>query len=82
MIVLLSTKIGRRDGRLNGVPHGHKEVTMSTTTIKPDSGLQLLIMIGAGFIAMGIRPDIGMMLLVLGVSAWIIYNIPNIGRQF
>lgn len=55
---------------------------MSVANIKPDSGLQLLIIIGAAFLAMGIHPNIGMMLLALGVGAWIIYNLANIGRQF
>lgn len=58
------------------------EVTMSTTTIQPDSGVQLLMILGAAFLILGVRPDLGMMLLGLGVVGWIIYNLFNIGRQF
>lgn len=56
--------------------------TMSVTNFKPDSGLQLLIVLGAGFLAAGIRPDVGMLMLMLGIGAWLFYNIVNAGRQF
>jgi hypothetical protein len=55
---------------------------MSIANVKPDSGLQLLILLGAGFLAAGIQPNIGMLMLGLGIGAWLIYNIANIGRQF
>lgn len=51
-------------------------------TIRPDSGIQLLIIIGAMFIFASVRPDLGMMLLVLGVGAWALYNVANLTRQF
>lgn len=51
-------------------------------TIQPNSGIQLLIIIGAMFIFTSIRPDLGMMLLVLGVGAWALYNVANLSRQF
>lgn len=51
-------------------------------TIRPDSGIQLLIIIGAMFIFTSVRPELGMMLLVLGVGAWALYNVANLTRQF
>lgn len=51
-------------------------------TIRPDSGIQLLIIIGAMFIFVNVRPALGMMLLVLGVGAWALYNVANLTRQF
>lgn len=55
---------------------------MSVANIKPQSGVQLLIIIGAAFLMVNVQPQLGMFLLLLGVGAWIIYNILNIGRQF
>lgn len=55
---------------------------MSTTTIKPQSGIQLVIIIGAAFLMMGTMPDLGLFLLMLGVGFWAVYNFINIGRQF
>jgi hypothetical protein len=55
---------------------------MSVTSFKPESGLQLLIVLGAGFLAADIRPDVGMLMLMLGIGAWLFYNIMNAGRQF
>jgi hypothetical protein len=55
---------------------------MSSIQVVPDSGLQLLIVVGAAFLIFGVRPDLGMMLLMLGVGAWLVYNLFNIGRQF
>ena len=55
---------------------------MSIAQFAPDSGLQLLILVGAAFIMAGVRPDLGTQLLMLGVAAWVVYNIFNIGRQF
>ncbi|WMT10357.1 hypothetical protein NP511_22595 (plasmid) [Natrinema thermotolerans] len=52
------------------------------TSIKPQSGIQLIIIIGAGFLFVGTMPNLGMMLLTLGVGFWVLYNIINIGRQF
>lgn len=34
------------------------------------------------FIFASVRPDLGMMLLVLGVGAWALYNVANLTRQF
>ena len=55
---------------------------MSISNIQPNSGVQLLIIIGAAFLFAGVHPEIGMNLLIIGVGAWGIYNILNIGRQF
>jgi hypothetical protein len=79
-----STRTGRRDGVLNGdvPPHNGGDPITSVTSLKPDSGLQLLIVLGAGFLAAGIRPDVGMLMLMLGIGAWVFYNIVNAGRQF
>lgn len=55
---------------------------MSIANVKPKSGVQLLIIVGAVFLFAGVRPDLGMNLLLLGVGAWLIYNILNLGRQF
>ena len=54
---------------------------MSMATIQPQSGVQLIILIGAVFILAAIQP-LGTYLLVLGVGMWLIYNILNLGRQF
>jgi hypothetical protein len=51
-------------------------------TIRPDSGIQLLIIIGAMFVFASVRPDLGMLLLTLGVGAWALYNVANLSRQF
>jgi hypothetical protein len=51
-------------------------------TLKPDSGIQLLIILGAMFVFTSVRPDLGMTLLTLGVGAWALYNIANLTRQF
>lgn len=62
---------------------GQKEViTVSVTSIQPNSGVQLLIIVGAAFLLVGVQPQLGMNLLMLGVGAWLIYNIINLGRQF
>jgi hypothetical protein len=49
-------------------------------TLKPDSGIQLIIILGAMFVP--IRPDLGMTLLTLGIGTWALYNIVNLSRQF
>jgi len=51
-------------------------------SIKPDSGIQLLIILGAMFVFTSVRPQLGMTLLTLGVVAWALYNIANLTRQF
>jgi hypothetical protein len=55
---------------------------MSVSSIQPDSGLQLLIIVGSVFLILGTRPDLGMLLLMLGVGMWLVYNLVNIPRQF
>lgn len=50
-------------------------------SIVPDSGIQLLMLIGAAFIITATRPDLGMTLLMLGVGAWLFYNLLSISRQ-
>lgn len=55
---------------------------MSLAQIAPKSGVQLLMILGAAFLMAGVRPSLGMNLLLLGVGTWVIYNIFNIGRQF
>jgi hypothetical protein len=55
---------------------------MSIANLVPDSGIQLLIVVGAMFLMAGVRPDLGENLLILGVVAWALYNVINIGRQF
>lgn len=50
-------------------------------TVKPDSGIQLLIILGAMFVFTSIRPELGMLLLTLGVGAWMLYNIVNLAQQ-
>ena len=84
MVWFGSTRVERRDGEPNGDALSIKEVTppMSVANLSPDSGLQLLIILGAGFLAAGIHPNIGMMMLGLGIGAWLFYNIMNAGRQF
>jgi hypothetical protein len=52
------------------------------TTLKPDSGIQLLIILGAMFLFAGIKSSLGMLLLTLGVGAWALYNVANLSRQF
>lgn len=60
-----------------------QEVTfMSLTQMKPQSGIQLLIIVGAAFLMSGVQTSLGMKLLILGVGMWAIYNIINLGRQF
>lgn len=56
--------------------------TMAITQIVPQSGVQLLMIIGAAFLMAGVQPNLGMMLLMLGVVTWAIYNLFNFGRQF
>jgi hypothetical protein len=51
-------------------------------SLKPDSGIQLLIILGAMFLFANVRTDLGMFLLVIGVAAWAMYNIANLNRQF
>lgn len=58
-----------------------KEVSTVLTKIMPKSGIQLLMIIGAVFI-MGAQPDLGFVLLTLGVGMWLFYNLVNIPRQF
>lgn len=58
------------------------EVTMSIANVTPQSGVQLLIVVGAAFLMAGVRPSLGMKLLGLGVVVWGIYNVINLGRQF
>jgi len=55
---------------------------MSISNLQPQSGVQLLIIIGAAFLFAGIHSQIGRNLLILGVGAWLVYNLLNIGRQF
>lgn len=55
---------------------------MSIANIMPQSGVQLLIVVGAAFLMAGVQPELGMNLLFLGVGAWVIYNVFNIRRQF
>lgn len=55
---------------------------MAAAQIIPQSGVQLLMIIGAGFLMAGVQPDLGMMLLMLGVGTWGLYNVINLGRQF
>lgn len=55
---------------------------MSVPPLRPQSGIQLLIVIGAVFLIIGTRPDLGLLLLFLGVGAWFLYNLANIPRQF
>lgn len=50
-------------------------------SLNPDSGIQLLMILGAVFI-LASRPDLGMMLLSLGIGGWLVYNALNIPRQF
>lgn len=65
-----------------GLPAKTEVIPMAVTQIMPQSGLQLLIVVGAAFLMAGIRPDLGMFLLFLGVGMWAVYNLFNIGRQF
>lgn len=61
----------------------NKEVkSMSIANVMPDSGIQLLIVVGAAFLMAGVHSSLGMNLLLLGVGAWAVYNVINIGRQF
>jgi len=55
---------------------------MSISNLQPQSGVQLLIIIGAVFLFAGVHPDVGLNLLIIGVGAWGIYNLLNLGRQF
>lgn len=55
---------------------------MSISNLQPQSGAQLLIIIGAAFLFVGIHSQVGLNLLILGVGAWLVYNLLNIGRQF
>lgn len=55
---------------------------MATTQIIPQSGVQLVMIIGAAFLMAGVHPELGMNLLMLGVVVWGIYNLLNLGRQF
>ena len=54
---------------------------MSISNLQPQSGVQLLIIIGAAFLFAGIHSQVGLNLLILGVGAWLVYNLLNIGRQ-
>lgn len=55
---------------------------MAVGSIQPQSGTQLLILVGAVFLILDIYTGLGEILLALGVGAWLIYNLFNIGRQF
>lgn len=55
---------------------------MSVANIIPQSGVQLIIVIGAAFLMAGVRPSLGMNLLALGIIVWGIYNVINLARQF
>lgn len=55
---------------------------MSIANIIPQSGVQLIIVVGAAFIMAGIRPELGQTLLFLGIAVWMIYNLFNFRRQF
>ena len=55
---------------------------MSSVNVIPQSGIQLLSAVGAVFLIIGTRPDLGMFLLTLGVGVWLVYNLLNISRQF
>ncbi len=55
---------------------------MSLANVQPQSGVQLLIVVGAAFVLVGVQPEVGLNLLFLGVGAWIIYNVINLSRQF
>lgn len=55
---------------------------MGITQIMPQSGLQLLIIVGATFLLAGVYTGLGEFMLFLGISAWVIYNLLNFGRQF
>lgn len=54
---------------------------MSIANVMPQSGIQLLMILGVVLI-LGTRRDLGMTLLMLGVGGWLIYNLANIPRQF
>lgn len=54
---------------------------MSFTKIMPQSGVQLIIVVGAAFLMAGVHPSLGMGLLSLGVGAWGVYNLLNLKRQ-
>lgn len=68
-------------GQRSSPSHCHKGGD-NMATIRPDSGIQLLIIIGAMFVFTSVRPELGMMLLTLGVGAWALYNVANLSRQF
>jgi hypothetical protein len=53
-----------------------------STAVVPQSGVQLLMIIGAAFVMGNVNPSLGYQLLGLGVGAWVIYNLLNLGRQF
>lgn len=47
----------------------------------PQSGIQVIIIVGAALMITATAPDIGVGLLALGVVAWLIYNLLNLPRQ-
>lgn len=55
---------------------------MAVSSIKPQSGVQLIIILGAAFLLAGVHPTIGMNMLILGIAVWLIYNFFNFRRQF
>lgn len=80
----ITTVAGRWMPAIRTLKKTNKEVIidMSSVVVTPDSGIQLMIMVGAAFVLIGIRPDLGIGMLMLGVFFWLVYNVINVTRQF
>lgn len=54
---------------------------MSATTIDlPDSGIQLILLVGAAFVLLSVNPSFGYTMIFIALAAWGIYNVLNIAR--
>lgn len=46
------------------------------------SGIQLLMILAVVLMVTAVAPDLGVGLLLLAVLMWMLYNIPNLLRQY
>lgn len=55
--------------------------TMAITTLRPQSGIQLVMILGVVLMVTTTAPELGVKMLILAIGMWLVYNLFNIGRQ-